>query len=102
MKKPIPFTILVPVVDMELDAESRHIGDMTVEATAYQYGDGSLLMDEDEEGRPDVDITLIWGLKNVTPLLSTLAPDFVWECRMAAAEHAKQYHTHVEQQIMHT
>lgn len=93
MKKPVNFQFLYPVTDTTT-LPPVHIGDLAIEATCYIHGDGSLHQDDDE--LPDVDISIRYGGVNVTNLLDVIAPDTVYQVRLAAKQAALEYEDYKE------
>lgn len=91
MKKlPVHFTIVVPVTHLNT-LPPIHVGDVGVQAIAYQYADGSMLLDDDDE-RPEVDIdAILFNGNNITGLIEAVAPIFYDELKVAAGEYAKKF-----------
>ena len=89
-KLPVHFTITVPVTHLNT-LPPIHVGDVEVQAQAYQYADGSMLLDDDNE-RPEVDIdAIIFNGNNITGLIEAVAADYYEELKIAAGEYAKKF-----------
>ena len=91
MKKlPVHFTITVPITHFNT-LPPIHVGDVEVQAIAYQYADGSMLLDDEDE-RPEVDIdAILFNGNNITGLIEAVAPDYYESLKVAAGEHAKKF-----------
>lgn len=86
MKKTRYFQFSFPVTNLRCTPAS-HVGDLDVHAMVYQYKDGSLHMDPDDE-KVTVDIDVIfWEGTNVHLLLDAVAEDLYAEIIEAARQH---------------
>lgn len=89
MKKAKTFEFIFPITNLHL-GKATHVGDVTVNAIVYQFPDGSLHRDPDEDNiTVDID-SLVWNGSNIRNLIECVAEDTYNEIVEAARQHGAE------------